>query len=270
MGLTRSHERGRVPPEDKSLYTRVMDCLFHEGDNLIQMSDSAAAFLQDHVGVLERFNVNHSIKEWTKHVRPIWNVRTQERRACLCSTNFADSTWQKTKASIPKGIKSSTAGSRRTKMRYVRACQWRVIVQEEDRWGAFCAASKQWRQHHDSHPQELIPAGTVTFGFDATGEVNVLRKEEELRTRRRDQVAPEVPLRDVTKESAEGWSGDESDCTDSNSGADMQGGATDHTGLEKEDSDDDKASSRSDLAEADPTEAALPRTGLYFHGEALP
>ena len=115
------------------------------GANLIQMSDSAQAFLQDHRGVRERFNVNHSEKEWTKHVRPIWNVETGDRRACLCSANYADSQWQK-KKSIPDGLKSGTAGSRRTMMLYVRPCQWRGIVHREDRWSAFCVATKRWRE----------------------------------------------------------------------------------------------------------------------------
>ena len=199
MGLTRSADRGRVPPEDKDLWRRVMDVIFEDGDNLIQMSDSAAAFLQNHKAVIERYHVNHSIKEWTKHVCPIWNVQTGERRACLCSTNFEDSQWQKAKADIPKGIKSSTAGARRTKMLYIRAHQWKTIVQAEDRWGAFCAATKRWRvQRGCTSPHPPPPAanegGGVAFGFDDTGEVGVLRNEEAIRKKWRGERDPCGPL----------------------------------------------------------------------------
>ena len=66
-----------------------MDIIFEKDDNLIQMSGSAAAFLQDHFGVLQRFSVNHSEKEWTKHVRPIWNVETGEKEpACALRTTL--------------------------------------------------------------------------------------------------------------------------------------------------------------------------------------
>ena len=224
MGLTRSAERGRVPPEDKDVWKRVMDIIFEKDDNLIQMSDSAAAFLQDHFGVLQRFSVNHSEKEWTKHVRPIWNVETAERRASLCSTNYADSQWQKMKDAIPNGIKSSTAGSRRMKMLYVRAWQWKVIVQQEDRWDAFCAACKRWREHQRCTPPEEAPADAGHFGFDETGEAALLRKEEGLRKKWRDERSKGVPVADVPQVTFNDWAGEDSDATDSSDSDGMKEG----------------------------------------------
>ena len=215
MGLTRFAERGRVPPEDKALWKRVMDIIFEKDDNFIQMSDSAAASLQDHFGVLQRFSVNHLEKEWAKHVRPIWNVETGEKRAGLCSTNYADSQWQKMKDAIPNGLKSSTGGSRRTKMLYVRAWQWKVIVQQEDRWDAFCAACKRWREHQRCTPPEDAPADAGHFGFDETGEAALLRKEEGLRKKWRAERSKGVPVADVPQVSLNDWTGEDSDATDS-------------------------------------------------------
>ena len=161
VGLTRSAERSRVPPESLDVWMMVMNGIFEPGANLIQMSDTAAAFQQDHPALVEKFSVNHQEKEWTKPVRPIWDVVTKERRACLASSNYLDSVWKYLKSGVPDGIKSTTAGSRKTKFNYVRAQQWRQIVQEEDRWEAFCAGTSKWRS---AHPDIVLEEQVIYSG----------------------------------------------------------------------------------------------------------
>eukprot|EP00972_Heterocapsa_arctica_P106044 15620908-Heterocapsa_arctica.AAC.1 len=194
VGLTRSADRSRVPPLTNAIWKQVCDTIFEGDSNMILMTDGAGIYEQQHPGILEHYAVNHQEKEWTRPVEPIFNVETGERRCCLASTNFLDSTWQRIKSQIPGGLKATTAGGRKTKENYIRAAQWKMMVAGEDRWEAFCVAAHRWRRDYGEelteadagqHGLAVVEEGAgqmdVPYGFEQTGGAADLKEEREIR-----------------------------------------------------------------------------------------
>lgn len=226
VGLTRSTDRSRVPPLKKYIWRMVANTIFDKDSHIVNMTDGACAYDQDVVGVVERFSVNHQLKEWTRPVNALANAETLERRATLASTNFLDSTWRKLKAQLPGGLSIRTQGGIKTKMHFVRSAQWRMLIRGQDPWAAFCTAAVAWK--NDRHPAgaaaaegddlwrdgdepvdgdadeildgdlPLAEAGmeSIPFGFEATGDWSVLARERRARadTPMEDSIAGAIAL----------------------------------------------------------------------------
>lgn len=86
-------------------------------------------------------------------------------------------------------------------------------MQQEDRWSAFCAASKRWREHRVCTPEDA-PVDAGHFGFEATGEAALLRKEELLRKKCRAERSTGATVADVPVTKFKDWEGTQSDDTD--------------------------------------------------------
>ena len=130
------------------------------------MSDGCGAYTQEVPGILERYKVDHSIKEWTKQVEATFNVETGEKRGAICSTNMKDGNWRKLKRQVPEGLGVSTPGMIKTKMMYIRSAQWRMMVRGEDRWEAFLQAHARWRKAQNRAPE--VPAQVSMNGDEPT------------------------------------------------------------------------------------------------------
>jgi len=220
VGLTRSIDKGRVPPLKHYIWRMVCNTIFDEASYVVAMSDGASAYRQETEGIYEHFWCNHQEREWTKPVMATYNVVTKEKRQTFASTCFLDSEWRKIKEQVPRGLGVRTLGEIRLKMRYVRAAQWRKMTRGADKWQAFCEAASAWRQTQtndgvaeavdddpelldEDHPggvdevealldgADIPDAGTqpVPFGFEATGELELLMRERRVRAGLKAQAA---------------------------------------------------------------------------------
>ena len=83
LGITMAEgEKAPAPPESKECYIEAAKLAFRDGDVLIQHSDSAGAFVDVSVpGVVQKFHVNHSEKEYARSVSILKNIDTGETRA---------------------------------------------------------------------------------------------------------------------------------------------------------------------------------------------
>ena len=143
--ITKSFDRARVAPEEKEVWLAVADELFDHTSNIVLMTDSAAAFFAPHPGIKQHFAVNHSEKEWTRPEPAVLvNADTGATAPGMAGTPLLDSTWGRLKDGVPKGLAADTPERRAIKMSCVRAAQWKLMIQPEDRWVAFCKAAKDW------------------------------------------------------------------------------------------------------------------------------
>lgn len=212
VGLTRSTDRDRVAPLRKYIWRMVCNTIFDKESHMVNCTDGAVAYLEPHIGIDEHRKINHSLQEWSRSEEVLFNVETGERKITYISTNYLDSQWQKVKQQVPRGLEVKTAAGIRTKMKYVRSAQWRMMTRGEDKWQAFCEASEKWRvyqQRHqskeayetekqrvegdevrmeDEEPEDVVehvvgPAevGLPPTGFEATGEFALLMQERQTR-----------------------------------------------------------------------------------------
>jgi hypothetical protein len=223
VGITYSQERSRVPPMEKDLWKQIMLTIFGTNAGLILMTDGAACYHchypHDHSGVLEHYSVNHSEHEWTRPENVLWDSALETRRHCLAGTQYKDSTWRRLKAEVPHGMHVKTAGARRLKMMYIRAQQWRLITEGEDRWKSFLEATRAYYQEERSHCDE--PMETVTNAERQAAELEaedaarleVQLKVAAMQTAANTGVEPEVAALQTGAwvQSEEQWAGKDAD-----------------------------------------------------------
>ena len=157
LGITMAEgEKAPAPPESKECYIEAAKLAFRDGDALIQHSDSAGAFVDVSVpGVVQKFHVNHSEKEYARSVSILKNIDTGETRAGITGSMTVDRSWRTVKEGFPKGgqgISAKTAAGRKNLMRKIRSRQWFHILSTSDRWDAFCQAAKRFAD--DDSPEK--------------------------------------------------------------------------------------------------------------------
>ena len=210
VGRTRSAEKSRVPPLKHYIWRMVARTLFDDESYIVNLTDGALVYRQKLVGIVDQQWCNHQNKEWTKSVEVPYNLETGEMRQTFASTNFLDGEHRKLKEQVPRGIRVDTMDGVRLKMKYFRAAQWRKITRGEDKWQAFCEAAHSWRstqaqagnvdvtgapEFPEDEPGEedeldaveddatIEEAGLqpVPFGFEVTGERDLLMRERRVR-----------------------------------------------------------------------------------------
>ena len=103
----------------------------------------------------------------------------------------------------PAGVKLKTL--------FVRAAQWRMMLRGQDKWEVFCKAHKAWREEQGAGiserakqgddktdfdvrtdpawlPEEELASDAVPFGFESTGDYELLLKERAVRRGRREEA----------------------------------------------------------------------------------
>ena len=92
----------RLPPLSDHCWRKYSSQVFHEGDNVIQHSDSAQAYKRIRPpGVLETYQVNHSEGEFARSEYILANAITRERRPGMAGSMTIDKTWRDLKEQCP-------------------------------------------------------------------------------------------------------------------------------------------------------------------------
>eukprot|EP00973_Karenia_brevis_P071218 9895405-Karenia_brevis.AAC.1 len=95
---------------------------------------------------VEKFQVNHSDGEYTKPVDMIRDVESRERMTVLAGTQTLDHEWSGLKAELPRSTSAKTQEQKEILDEYIRAAQWRRLVNTGDLWEAFCKAAQRHAQ----------------------------------------------------------------------------------------------------------------------------
>ncbi|CAK0841896.1 unnamed protein product, partial [Prorocentrum cordatum] len=163
VGITESRGEGRLPPLTDEFWARACKDVFNERSNMVQMTDSARAYMKRPlpVGIVDARAVNHSRKpvpEFSRSVEVIGNVATGWKRPAVASTNLIDPAWRTLKEEIPsRGAVTAKTDAGRAHMRhYIRTAQWKVMMSTYDRWGAFCQAAAAFEDQRRKD-KEYVP-----------------------------------------------------------------------------------------------------------------
>ncbi|CAE8670631.1 unnamed protein product, partial [Polarella glacialis] len=81
----------RVPLLKQATWKNAMDQCFNERSKIVLMTDSAAAHEEvSHCGVVDRRQVNHSEKEYSRYVSALKDVVSREERPAMAGTQIID------------------------------------------------------------------------------------------------------------------------------------------------------------------------------------
>ena len=144
----------RVKPEGDDDWYPVAKEVFNDDTNGILFTDGAVTYskiAQICKGIKEVHQVNHQQKIFAQAVVCLADTSKEpgvagRMRDGMAGTMSIDSEWGRLKKEFPPGrLAGSTAEGKRQAVRYLRSAQWKRMVAMEDRWAAFCGASRDYR-----------------------------------------------------------------------------------------------------------------------------
>lgn len=161
VGITHSDGEGRLPPLTNEFWRWCCEQLFNEDTRAILMSDSAHAYASVvHPGIVQKFSVNHFLKEWSKPCTITANVLTGEQVASRVHSQTIDRCWAMVKAQLPRYRSAKTEEERAVLDEYIRAAQWRMQHSTYDLWEPFCKVAV-------AHAEQSLGEQTVEPHFRA-------------------------------------------------------------------------------------------------------